>query len=48
MNLVVRVKEIKGHCPVYDVNDSFKLSSKLRVSSIIYQGIITLHLGWTI
>jgi uncharacterized repeat protein (TIGR04076 family) len=25
MNLLVRIKEIKGHCPVYEVNDSFKL-----------------------
>lgn len=25
MNLVIRIKEIKGHCPVYQVNDSFKL-----------------------
>ena len=25
MNLVVTIKEIKGHCPVYEVNDSFLL-----------------------
>ena len=25
MNLLIRVKEIKGHCPVYEVNDAFKL-----------------------
>ncbi len=25
MNLVIRIKEIEGHCSVYVVNDSFKL-----------------------
>lgn len=25
MNLIVRVKEIRGHCPIYKVNDTFRL-----------------------
>jgi len=33
MNLVVRVKEIKGHCPVYEVNDSFKLIEGYKLVS---------------
>ena len=33
MNLVVRVKEIKGHCPVYKVNDSFKLIEGYQLTS---------------
>jgi uncharacterized repeat protein (TIGR04076 family) len=27
MELIIRVKEIKGRCPVYKVGDSFKLES---------------------
>ena len=33
MNLVIRVKEIKGHCPVYKVNDSFKLIEGYKLVS---------------
>jgi uncharacterized repeat protein (TIGR04076 family) len=33
MNLVIRVKEIKGHCPVYEVNDSFKLIEGYKLVS---------------
>jgi len=31
MDLVVRVKEIKGHCPVYKVGDTFALESGYRL-----------------
>lgn len=31
MDLIVRVKEIKGHCPVYKVGDSFKLENSYRL-----------------
>jgi uncharacterized repeat protein (TIGR04076 family) len=31
MDLIVRVKEIKGHCPVHKVGDSFKLESGYRL-----------------
>jgi len=30
-DLVVRVKEIKGHCPVYKVGDTFALESGYRL-----------------
>lgn len=33
MNLVVRVKEIKGHCPVYEADDSFKLIDGYKLVS---------------
>lgn len=33
MNLVIKVKEIKGHCPVYRVNDSFKLIDGYKLVS---------------
>ena len=33
MNLVITVKEIKGHCPVYEANDSFKLIDGYRLVS---------------
>jgi uncharacterized repeat protein (TIGR04076 family) len=33
MNLVIRVKEIIGHCPVYAVNDSFKLIEGYKLVS---------------
>lgn len=33
MDLVIRVKEIKGHCPVYEVNDSFKLIKGYKLVS---------------
>ena len=33
MNLVIRVKEIKGYCPVYEVNDSFKLIEGYKLVS---------------
>ena len=33
MNLFIRVKEIKGHCPVYKVNDSFKLIEGYKLVS---------------
>jgi uncharacterized repeat protein (TIGR04076 family) len=31
MDLVVRVKEIKGHCPVYKIGDTFALESGYRL-----------------
>jgi uncharacterized repeat protein (TIGR04076 family) len=31
MDLVVRVKEIKGHCPVYKVGDTFVLESGYKL-----------------
>lgn len=33
MNLVVKVKEIMGHCPVYEVNDNFKLVDGYKLVS---------------
>ena len=33
MNLIIRVKEIKGHCPVYKVNDTFKLIDGYKLTS---------------
>ena len=33
MNLSVRIKEIKGNCPVYEVNDSFKLIDGYKLVS---------------
>jgi hypothetical protein len=33
MNLVVKIKEIKGHCPVYKVNDQFKLVDGYKLVS---------------
>ena len=35
MDLIIQVKEIKGHCPVYKVNDSFKLEDGYRLVSKI-------------
>ncbi len=35
MDLVVRVKEIKGHCPVYKEGDSFRLEDGYRLVSDI-------------
>jgi len=35
MDLVVRVVQIKGHCPVYKVNDSFTLKDGYRLVSKI-------------
>ena len=32
-DLVIRVKEIKGHCPVYEENDSFKLIEGYKLVS---------------
>ena len=31
MDLIVSVKEIKGHCPVYEVGDRFKLEDGYRL-----------------
>jgi uncharacterized repeat protein (TIGR04076 family) len=31
MDLVIRVKEIKGHCPVHKVGDTFALESGYRL-----------------
>jgi uncharacterized repeat protein (TIGR04076 family) len=31
MDLVVRVREIKGHCPVYKVGDAFALESGYKL-----------------
>jgi uncharacterized repeat protein (TIGR04076 family) len=31
MDLIIKVKEIKGHCPVYKVGDSFKLEEGYRL-----------------
>ena len=33
MNLVIRVKEIRGRCPVYEVNDCFKLIEGYKLTS---------------
>jgi uncharacterized repeat protein (TIGR04076 family) len=33
MNLLIRVKEINGHCPVYEVNDEFKLVDGYKLVS---------------
>lgn len=33
MNLTIKVKEIKGNCPVYKLNDSFKLIDGYRLVS---------------
>jgi len=33
MNLIIRVKEIKGQCPVYKVNDTFKLIDGYKLTS---------------
>ncbi len=33
MDLVIRVKEIKGTCPVYQVNDSFRLIDGYKLDS---------------
>ncbi|RMD98856.1 MAG: TIGR04076 family protein [Calditrichaeota bacterium] len=35
MDLIVKVKEIKGHCPVYKVGDSFKLKEGYQLVSDI-------------
>lgn len=35
MNLTVRVIEIRGHCPVYRVNDSFQLIDGYKLVSEI-------------
>lgn len=31
MDLIIKVKEIKGHCPVYKVGDKFKLEDGYRL-----------------
>ncbi|NIM14357.1 MAG: TIGR04076 family protein [Candidatus Aminicenantes bacterium] len=31
MDLLVRVIEIKGHCPVYEIGDSFRLEKGYRL-----------------
>jgi len=33
MDLVIRVKEIKGNCPVHEVGDTFKLEDGYRLVS---------------
>ena len=35
MDLIIRVKEIRGNCPVYKINDSFKLENGYRLVSKI-------------
>lgn len=35
MHLLIRVIEIKGHCPVYEVGDSFRLEDGYRLVSKI-------------
>ena len=35
MDLIVKVKEIKGRCPVYKVGDSFRLEDGYRLVSDI-------------
>ncbi len=35
MDLIIKVKEIKGHCPVYKAGDSFKLEDGYRLTSEI-------------
>ena len=31
MDLIIKIKEIKGHCPVYKVGDSFKLEDGYKL-----------------
>lgn len=31
MNLIIKVKEIKGYCPVYKIGDSFKLGNGYKL-----------------
>ncbi len=31
MNLIIKVKEIKGYCPVYKMGDSFKLENGYKL-----------------
>jgi uncharacterized repeat protein (TIGR04076 family) len=33
MDLVIRVRQIKGNCPVYEVGDSFTLKDGYRLSA---------------
>jgi len=33
MDIIISVKEIKGHCPVYKIGDSFKLEDGYRLIS---------------
>jgi uncharacterized repeat protein (TIGR04076 family) len=35
MDLIIKVKEIKGHCPVYNTGDVFKLEDGYRLTSNI-------------
>lgn len=35
MDIVIKVKEIKGHCPTYKVGDSFKLKAGYQLVSDI-------------
>jgi len=35
LDLIIRVKEIKGNCSVYKINDSFKLEDGYRLVSKI-------------
>jgi uncharacterized repeat protein (TIGR04076 family) len=35
MDLTVRVREIKGHCPVYKVGDTFRLEDGYRLVTTI-------------
>ena len=39
-DLVVRVKEVKGHCPVYKVGDSFRLERGYR---LVADGPLCMH-----
>ncbi len=35
MDLIIKVEEIKGHCPVYKVGDIFKLEDGYRLTAEI-------------
>jgi uncharacterized repeat protein (TIGR04076 family) len=39
-DLLVRVKEVKGHCPVYKVGDSFRLECGYR---LVADGPLCMH-----
>ena len=42
MDLIIKVKEIKGHCPVYKAGDSFKLEDGYRLTFEILHCMHTL------
>ena len=45
MNLIITIKEIKGHCPTYKVGDSFTLKAGYQLVSnipICMHGLVSL------